>query len=1182
MDFGCSERQAFTPILKGSAQSRRPLGELPNVKVTPSGNGNGSRQFDDVFIKRSVSSPTTPTVEKSRSRRSRRRSTRTQSLPDPVIAKWDLTWLVPLSPDSMLQTLEGRYAAGCYYTFAGVALVAINPFQQIKSLYSTEGMEAYRGFGKECRESLPPHLFSIAEEALANMHCGLSVNQSIVISGESGAGKTFSARSLMEYFVMTSACQGAVMSEKVREVADKIVMSNPLLEAFGNACTCRNSNSSRFGKYIKLQYDRNGQIVSAEMQTYLMEKTRVTYQADGEGNYHVFYQLVNGASDEERQLWHLPEGSKYRLLPKASHPVSYGGSSCTDAWQETCAALQSVGVSKSVMKDIGALLSALLHLGELDFTEDVSDSDDLRHGAELLGLSSDLLLKTISHRQITAGANASLRATAAHCESFSKPCEPAECRNRRDAIAKLVYSRLFDWLVAYVNDSLCSSGPDSHAFIGLLDVYGFENFARNSLEQLCINYANERLHNLFVQRFIKSQQTEYGAEGLDWTAVDYQDNSACLVAMDGRSGVFAVLNEECQLNRNMDSEAVAGRLLTSIQSANYAVITRPPSNQVNEPAFQVSHYAGTVVYSTGELVEKNKDNVASDLLGLLSHSSKDFIVSLADQCDDTAAAAATTSATTVDSPVRANGSTPRRQGLKRKTVVSKFKASVDSLAQVLDSTTPHYIRCIKPNSSSRPCQFDQKLVSAQLTASSVFETVTISHAGFPVRLLYSEFLGRYDCILRRNRLSQHHKVLKVLTPKGTPLVWPENKRCRSPLEMIDSNDLGSSLTIHTSLSTRPGCTIPTAIPEQAVNTPRGDSVMKSLQFNDGHDSTDSASASSTDRRSLSTSSVRLHAQAASASATSQTGSSLGTTPRRPSRGTKRRLESQERYAPEDRSVLMTGEKVRTAALLAAALLGHGDLRVPTWDECAKENSPVLAEKVTRNSDLQQVACMGHTKIFLKESQVLQLERLRESVLCHSAHRLQVWWRRVLHRRHLAAAILQATWRMRQARHRFVHIREAAVLLQCTWRACPTYERKFLQKVITPVKEVESATGAQQCQLALAIPPTIPVAPTVPVALTDGSNSSASTAMDTVSCDGAGPCRSSHAVVSRKKPVTFSASALSSRTARQVDTRRRMATVRYLPKCRLHLFCFESALACSSVVPLDLQEPVGLNVLLAPV
>uniref|UniRef100_A0A8B9E9J8 Myosin XIX n=1 Tax=Anser cygnoides TaxID=8845 RepID=A0A8B9E9J8_ANSCY len=552
---------------------------------------------------------------------------------------------------TVLKCLQARYTVNLFYTNAGCSLVALNPFQPISCLYSPELMREYHVAVRP--QDLKPHIFAVAEQTYRNVQSQIDpINQSIIVSGESGAGKTWTSRCLMKFYASVAASVTSPKdNETVERIEKRVLDSNPVMEAFGNACTLRNNNSSRFGKYIQLQLDRFHHLSSASIQTFLLEKTRVAYQAPSERNFHIFYQITKGATAEERLEWNLPEGADYCWLPNSERNLD------EDCFEVTRDAMFHLGIDRSTQNNIFKVLSGLLHLGNIQFSNPLDESqpcelDDKIKGeaTNLLKIPVEELLDSLRIRTITAGKQQQV---------FKKPCSRAECETRRDCLAKVIYAKLFEWLVLVINESIYADKSAWTSFLGLLDVYGFEAFPENNLEQLCINYANEKLQQHFVAHYLKAQQEEYAAEGLQWSFINYQDNQNCLDLIEGNPlSIFSLLNEECRLNRSSNPDLFQTRIEKAL--SDNQCLSRDKFSK--KPNFIISHYAGKVCYQLEAMVEKNKDPIPPELILVLNQN---------------------------------NVRTQNRAAVV--TVVSKFKGSLENLMQILNSTKPHYIRCIKPN-----------------------------------------------------------------------------------------------------------------------------------------------------------------------------------------------------------------------------------------------------------------------------------------------------------------------------------------------------------------------------------------------------------------------------------------------------------------------------------------------------
>ncbi|KAM6970450.1 unconventional myosin-XIX [Aplochiton taeniatus] len=644
----------------------------------------------------------------------------------------DLTKVNPVTPTTVLRCLQARYSAKVFYTHAGCTLVALNPFQPIPDLYTLEVMKEYH-FAPRPQE-FKPHIFIVAEEAYRNVQGQVEpTNQSLVVSGESGAGKTWTSRCLMKYYATVAASSSVIeCQDTVERIEKRVLDSNPIMEAFGNACTIRNNNSSRFGKYIQLQLDRSQLLVGASVQTYLLEKTRVSCQLASERNFHIFYQMMKGATEKQRKEWRMPLDQSFAWLPNAEKTLE------EDCFHETTEAMVHLGINAERQGEIFRILAGLLQLGNVNFRSSVDESqpcclddqskDFLQRTAHLLCVSAEELQTVLRVRMLKAGKQSTLH----------KPCSLPECRTRKECLAKVIYAQLFEWLVRFINNSICADNSAWCNFIGLLDVYGFECFQINNLEQLCINYANEKLQQHFVAHYLKAQQDEYVAEGLEWSFVKYQDNKGCLDLIEGSpSSVFSLLNEECRLNRASDAQQFRVRLekeLSDNTSMSWDKFSK-------KPHFTVAHYAGKVIYQIEGMMEKNKDPMPPELIALLQTSENALLHQLfADSEAENPAA---------------------RGHSKVVTVVSKFKGSLESLMKILHSTTPHYTRCIKPNTDCRPMTFRKEEVIMQLEACGIVETIHISAAGFPIRIPYRSFIQRYGSLSKSSSLktNPHDKDL---------------------------------------------------------------------------------------------------------------------------------------------------------------------------------------------------------------------------------------------------------------------------------------------------------------------------------------------------------------------------------------------------------------------------------------
>ncbi|KAL9241356.1 hypothetical protein vseg_015477 [Gypsophila vaccaria] len=627
----------------------------------------------------------------------------------------DLMQLSYLSEPSVLYNLEYRYDRDMIYTKAGPVLVAINPFKRIP-LYGDECIEAYKSKSVES-----PHVYAIADTALLEMTRD-EVNQSLIISGESGAGKTETAKIAMQYLAALGGGSG---------IEYEILKTNPILEAFGNAKTLRNDNSSRFGKLIEIHFSETGKICGANIQTFLLEKSRVVQCTEGERSYHIFYQLCAGATASLREKLNLRSLEEYKYLRQSScYTIPY----VDDAKQfrNVTEALDVVHVTKDDQESAFAMVSAVLWLGNVSFT--IIDNENhvqpvhdeaLLSVAKLLGCNVEELKRALSTRNMKVGK-----------DNIVQKLTLSQAIDTRDALAKSVYSCLFDWLVEKINKSLGVGKRRTGRSISILDIYGFESFDKNSFEQFCINYANERLQQHFNRHLFKLEQEEYIQDGIDWTKVDFEDNQACLNLFEKKPlGLLSLLDEESTFPNGTD--------LTFANKLKQHLKTKPCFKGAREKAFSVSHYAGEVTYDTTGFLEKNRDSMHLDLIQLLLSCTSSLPQSFA-------ASMLVQSQKPVAGPLYKSGGADSQ----KLSVASKFKSQLFQLMQRLESTTPHFIRCIKPNSLQSPGIYEQSLVLQQLRCCGVLEVVRISRSGFPTRMKHQKFARRYGFLLLESVAAQ--------------------------------------------------------------------------------------------------------------------------------------------------------------------------------------------------------------------------------------------------------------------------------------------------------------------------------------------------------------------------------------------------------------------------------------------
>lgn len=651
-----------------------------------------------------------------------------------LIGQNDLTALSYLHEPDVLYNLEVRFCdRHAIYTYCGIVLVAINPYAELP-LYGADLIRAYRGHSMG---ELEPHIFAVAEEAYAKLErekCDIS----IIVSGESGAGKTVSAKYAMRYFAAVGG------SESETQIEKKVLASNPIMEAIGNAKTTRNDNSSRFGKFTKLLFTNNLSMMSltgGTMQTYLLEKSRVVFQAPGERNYHIFYQLC--AARKQWPELMLDHQDKFHFLSQGQSP-DIAKISDQEQFQETMNALKTLGFDDTEINDIVRMIAAVLHLGNVEFThkykkqtQEVDQeaccvaTDDLHLNifSDILKLDRDELRKWLVTRLIES-IN----------DSVLIPQNKTQAEAARDALAKHVYAELFQYIVQKINRNLAGS-KKQNCFIGVLDIYGFETFDVNSFEQFCINYANEKLQQQFNQHVFKLEQEQYLKEGIEWKMIDFYDNQPCIDLIETKLGILDLLDEECRMPRGSDDSWV-GKLFE--KCSKYKHFDKP---RFGTSAFLIKHFSDTVQYESQGFLEKNRDTVSKELVNVLRMSEMKLCHRLMSAQDETDSAESRASG--VKLVISAAKSQPMTQKQQRKTVGSQFRESLTLLITTLHNTTPHYVRCIKPNEDKAAFKWDAPKIVQQLRACGVLETVRISAAGFPSRWTYEDFYERYRLLCKR-------------------------------------------------------------------------------------------------------------------------------------------------------------------------------------------------------------------------------------------------------------------------------------------------------------------------------------------------------------------------------------------------------------------------------------------------
>ncbi|KAI5282668.1 class II myosin, partial [Ascosphaera aggregata] len=616
----------------------------------------------------------------------------------------DLTLLSKVSNEAINDNLKKRFEAGEIYTYIGHVLVSVNPFRDL-GIYTDKVLESYRG---KNRLEVAPHVFAVAESGYYNMKA-YKENQCVIISGESGAGKTEAAKRLMQYIANVSGGTDSA----IQQTKDMVLATNPLLESFGNAKTLRNNNSSRFGKYLELQFNSNGEPIGATITNYLLEKSRVVGQIKDERNFHIFYQFTKSAPQNYREMFGIQQPSSY-LYTSQSQCLDVPGIDDTKDFADTINAMNIIGIPQEEQDNIFRMLSAILWLGNMQFREDdegnaaITDKSIVDFVAYLLEVQPDQVSKAMTQR-IMETSRGMRRGSV-----YEVPLNVTQALAVRDALAKAIYFNLFDWIVERLNASLSARGAVSNS-IGILDIYGFEIFEKNSFEQLCINYVNEKLQQIFIQLTLKTEQEEYAREQIKWTPITYFDNKVvCSLIEDKRPpGIFAALNDACataHADASAADQTFVGRLNFLAQNPNF---------EARQGSFIVKHYAGDVTYSVDGMTSKNKDQLLKDLLNLVGSSGNPFIHTLF--------------------PNQVNQDDKRRPP----TAGDKIKASANDLVATLTKAQPSYIRTIKPNENKSPTEYNVPNVLHQIKYLGLQENVRIRRAGFAYRQTFDKFVERF-------------------------------------------------------------------------------------------------------------------------------------------------------------------------------------------------------------------------------------------------------------------------------------------------------------------------------------------------------------------------------------------------------------------------------------------------------
>ncbi|XP_044105034.1 myosin-4 isoform X1 [Neovison vison] len=640
----------------------------------------------------------------------------------------DMAMMTHLHEPAVLYNLKERYAAWMIYTYSGLFCVTVNPYKWLP-VYNPEVVAAYRG---KKRQEAPPHIFSISDNAYQFMLTDRE-NQSILITGESGAGKTVNTKRVIQYFATI-----AITGEKKKEestpgkmqgtLEDQIISANPLLEAFGNAKTVRNDNSSRFGKFIRIHFGATGKLASADIETYLLEKSRVTFQLKAERSYHIFYQIMSNKKPELIEML-LITTNPYDFAFVSQGEITVPSIDDQEELLATDSAVDILGFSTDEKVAIYKLTGAVMHYGNMKFKQKQREEQAEPDGTEvadkaayLQSLNSADLLKALCYPRVKVGN-----------EYVTKGQTVQQVYNSVGALAKSIYEKMFLWMVTRINQQLDTKQPRQY-FIGVLDIAGFEIFDFNSLEQLCINFTNEKLQQFFNHHMFVLEQEEYKKEGIEWEFIDFgMDLAACIELIEKPMGIFSILEEECMFPKATDTSFKNKLYEQHLGKSNNFQKPKPGKGKA-EAHFSLVHYAGTVDYNIAGWLDKNKDPLNETVVGLYQKSGMKTLAFLF----------AGGQSAEAESGSGKKGA--KKKGSSFQTVSALFRENLNKLMTNLRSTHPHFVRCLIPNETKTPGAMEHELVLHQLRCNGVLEGIRICRKGFPSRILYADFKQRYKVL----------------------------------------------------------------------------------------------------------------------------------------------------------------------------------------------------------------------------------------------------------------------------------------------------------------------------------------------------------------------------------------------------------------------------------------------------
>ncbi|XP_026095994.1 myosin-9-like isoform X2 [Carassius auratus] len=652
----------------------------------------------------------------------------------------DMAELTCLNEASVLHNLKERYYSGLIYTYSGLFCVVINPYKNLP-IYSEEIVEMYKG---KKRHEMPPHIYAITDTAYRSMMQDRE-DQSILCTGESGAGKTENTKKVIQYLAHVASSHKTKKDQG--ELEKQLLQANPILEAFGNAKTVKNDNSSRFGKFIRINFDVNGYIVGANIETYLLEKSRAIRQAKEERTFHMFYYMLTGAGDKLRSELCLESYNKYRFLSNGN--VTIPGQQDRDMYLETTEAMRIMGFPEDEQIGLLRVMSSVLQLGNMSFKKErhsdqasMPDDTAAQKVCHLMGMNVTDFTRAILSPRIKVGRDYVQKAQTQEQAEFAV-----------EALAKATYERMFRWLVMRINKALDKTKRQGASFIGILDIAGFEIFELNSFEQLCINYTNEKLQQLFNHTMFILEQEEYQREGIEWSFIDFGlDLQPCIELIEKPAsppGILALLDEECWFPKATDKSFVEKVLQEQGTHPKF----HKPKKLKDEADFCIMHYAGKVDYKADEWLMKNMDPLNDNVATLLNQSTDKFVSELWKDVDRIVGL------DKVAGMSELPGAFKTRKGMFR-TVGQLYKEQLSKLMATLKNTNPNFVRCIIPNHEKKAGKLEPHLVLDQLRCNGVLEGIRICRQGFPNRIVFQEFRQRYE----------------ILTPNSIPKGFMDGKQ----------------------------------------------------------------------------------------------------------------------------------------------------------------------------------------------------------------------------------------------------------------------------------------------------------------------------------------------------------------------------------------------------------------------